>query len=155
GVGRALECDRLQGRRARLLGADRRPEPETGCARVHARPLPGPGRALSRSGVPAGYRSAVRRLASTAVPGLAPALLAGSAAAGQSPDPRIVGGGKANAAGWQFAVALELRRHFICSGSLIAPDKVLTAAHCVKAGKRKRLSVLTGSPWISAKRRAP
>ena len=75
------------------------------------------------------------------------------AASGHSP--RIVGGGKANAAGWQFAVALTQKRRFICSGSLIAPDKVLTAAHCVKSGKRRQLSILAGSPWITPQRRGP
>jgi secreted trypsin-like serine protease len=84
-------------------------------------------------------------------------LLGASAAAGGStaPSPRIVGGGKANAAGWQFAVALEQKGRFICTGSLIAPTKVLTAAHCVKSGKRRQLAVLAGSPWISAARRRP
>jgi secreted trypsin-like serine protease len=80
--------------------------------------------------------------------------MAGSAAAGQ-PSPRIVGGGKANAAGWQFAVAIEQRRRLICSGSLIGPTEVLTAAHCAKGGKRRQLSVLAGSPSIAPKRRLP
>ena len=70
-------------------------------------------------------------------------------------SPRIVGGGKANAAGWQFAVALEQKRRLICTGSLIAPTKVLTAAHCAKGGKRKQLSVFAGSASIKPARRPP
>jgi trypsin len=94
----------------------------------------------------------LNRPASTAGLALALVLLLGPPAGGA---PRIVSGGKANAAGWRFAVALEQKRRFICGGSLIAPDKVLTAAHCVKSGKRRQLSVFTGSPWISPKRRPP
>jgi secreted trypsin-like serine protease len=79
-----------------------------------------------------------------------------AAARGTGPAaPRIVGGGKANAAGWQFAVALEQKRRLICSGSLIGAREVLTAAHCAKGGKRKQLSVLAGSPSIEPKRRLP
>jgi Secreted trypsin-like serine protease len=86
---------------------------------------------------------------------LCAAVLTCISSAGGATRPLIVGGGKANAAGWQFAVALEQRRRLICSGSLIAPTKVLTAAHCVKGGKRRQLAVLAGSPWISPHRRGP
>jgi trypsin len=81
--------------------------------------------------------------------------VAPGATAAERPSPRIVGGGKANAAGWEFAVALEQKRRLICTGSLIAPSKVLTAAHCAKGNKRRQLSVFAGSPWISPKRRRP
>jgi trypsin len=83
------------------------------------------------------------------------ALVLAAAAPGAEQVPRIVGGGKANAAGWRFAVAIEQKRRLICTGSVIAPGKVLTAAHCVKGGKRKQLSVLAGSAWISGPRRGP
>ena len=82
---------------------------------------------------------------------------AGFLAAGgaQAASPRIVGGGKADATGWEFTVALEQKRRLICTGSLIAPNRVLTAAHCAKGGKRKQLSVFAGSPSIAPKRRPP
>jgi trypsin len=98
----------------------------------------------------------VPRLAIGVVVGLvlASALASGAGAADPAAS-RIVGGGKANAVGWQFAVAIEQKRELICSGSLIAPAKVLTAAHCAKGGKRKQLSVLAGSPSIAPGRRAP
>ena len=50
-----------------------------------------------------------------------------------SPSPRIVGGGKANAAGWQFTVALEQKRHLICTGSLIAPANAAIAVGVLAA----------------------
>ena len=82
-------------------------------------------------------------------------LITEAGAAERVPDGRIVGGGKANADGWQFAVALERKRTLICAGSLIGATRVLTAAHCVKGGKRRQLSVFAGSPSISPKRRRP
>jgi trypsin len=83
-------------------------------------------------------------------------VVAGSALAGGAErTPRITGGGKADPAGWQFTVALEQKRRMICTGSLIAPTKVLTAAHCAKGGKRKQLSVFAGSPSISPHGRLP
>ena len=97
-----------------------------------------------------------RRLACAVVVACVCIAGASQAAAGaEQPSPRIVGGGKANAAGWQFAVAVEQKRRLICTGSLIAPTKVLTAAHCAKGGKRKQLSVFAGRPSIAPKRRLP
>src|SRR5262249_52465214 len=81
-------------------------------------------------------------------------LMTGSSPA-STPAPRIVGGGQANAGGWQFAVAIEQKRRFICTGSLIAPTELLTAAHCAKGGKRKQLSVFTDSPSIAPHHRLP
>jgi secreted trypsin-like serine protease len=76
--------------------------------------------------------------------------LAPAAAAG---IPSIVGGGSATAAGWSFAVPLKDRKlGFICTAAVIAPTRVLTAAHCVKGGRVRALRILEGSAWVSGKR---
>ena len=85
-------------------------------------------------------------------------LIAGTACLGVAPgaaakDPRdarpsIVGGGSAAFANWQFTIALfsreQGRDRFRCGGSVIAPTKVLTAAHCVFGIAAERLAVVAG-----------
>lgn len=101
-----------------------------------------------------------RRLAALGICALAcilalPAASAAREAGTQSRD-LIVGGGKARAAGWGFAAAVKLRKgSFLCAGAVIAPTRVLTAAHCVKQTKPRKLRVSTGGPWISGPRAAP
>jgi trypsin len=81
------------------------------------------------------------------------ALVAAHAIADPGAHSSIVGGGKANPRGFAFAVALKQRPFgFICTGSLIAPTRVLTAGHCVKKTKPRKLRVIAGRPWMSGKR---
>ena len=82
----------------------------------------------------------------------------GPAAADGSPGAQasIVGGHKADPHAWGFAVALRERGFgYFCTGSLIAPDRVLTAAHCVRRSKPRRMRVIVGSPWSAGPRARP
>lgn len=73
------------------------------------------------------------------------------AVAGDGPDERrIVGGQVANPSEWQFAAALEYRSgDQFCGGSVIAPDAILTAGHCVRGVRPSQMRVVTGRPDLS------
>jgi secreted trypsin-like serine protease len=60
----------------------------------------------------------------------------------------IVGGAAADFAHWRFAVAIFYRKHFICGGSVIAPTKVLTAAHCAVGLKVGKYRVVANRPRL-------
>ncbi|TWP53312.1 serine protease [Lentzea tibetensis] len=62
--------------------------------------------------------------------------LSGTAVADDEPSTQVVGGTKASTKDNPFAVFLTRpgKRNSFCGGSIVAPNKVLTAAHCVEEG---------------------
>jgi trypsin len=59
---------------------------------------------------------------------------------------RIVGGEEADPADWPYAAALTYLGEQYCGATVIASDAVLTAAHCVAGGGKRRIRVITGRP---------
>jgi secreted trypsin-like serine protease len=99
--------------------------------------------------------SGIRLLAATGVAAVIGLAAAQGVAAKPEPAarPAVVGGKTAEFANWEFTIALfgELRGRprFRCGGSVIAPTKVLTAAHCVHGVDAGALSVVAGRPVLT------
>lgn len=61
------------------------------------------------------------------------------------PAGAVVGGQEADAGEWPWQVALLYHGQIACGGSLVAPDLVLTAAHCTYGSEARDLEVLAGT----------
>ena len=70
-------------------------------------------------------------------------------AGGPTAKTSIVGGKVANPALWPFAAAILFDGQVGCGGSVLAPTKVLTAAHCASGINLARLQIVTGRPNLA------
>ncbi|CAB1352675.1 unnamed protein product [Coregonus sp. 'balchen'] len=63
---------------------------------------------------------------------------------GRQQSSRIIGGSAANLGNWPWQVSLHFQGFHTCGGTLVAPDFVVTAAHCFP---RKDSSYLVPNNW--------
>ena len=74
------------------------------------------------------------------------ALCALSLSASASEAPPVYGGGPVNPGDWpDTAAILDRRGDVFCTGTLIAPDVVLSAAHCATGGSATPAEVVLSS----------
>lgn len=76
-------------------------------------------------------------------------LAAAERAPAQRAQASVIGGVPADPASWQSVAAIRFRGKPHCGGSVIAPTKVLTAAHCVLGYSPARMTVITGRPNLA------
>ncbi|MCA1673597.1 MAG: serine protease [Actinobacteria bacterium] len=86
----------------------------------------------------------IGRLALAVAAGLA--LLSTPMAAGSPADPLIVGGQSASTAQhpWMVALTTSASESAYCGGALVAPDRVVTAAHCISGYPPSSVRVIAG-----------
>ena len=96
------------------------------------------------------HRSLLATLACASIVLIAPVPSAGAATRSAVPRAHasVVGGGRADPAQWPFAVAIFRKGRMHCSGSVIAPTKVLTAGHCVAGFNVANLQVIISRPTL-------